>query len=422
MSFKKLHIIEQLPLELGPQLSADSLSVTFATDASLPITLSNDTNFGTPGANTLRTAAMLGVGSTAVSNSNPVPISDAGGTITVDGTVAATQSGAWSVAVTDSVLPDGAATEFTVQGILGYADTTNTFVQSIDGTVAQISGQLPTTIGQAASAGSLSVVLASDQTLDVALPTNAAQEDTLQDVLTATGLTQISVDAIDTKTPALGQALAAASVPVVIASDQTITVSATDLDIRDLSSATDSVAAVQSGAWTVGLPTGAATEAKQDTGNTSVASIDTKTVQQTLGSQAAGAGLAATLSTRHEAAATPVAVRISNGSGFTTPSPTGRTSVELIRNDYAADNVTTAAYVELVASTSAVINQLDVFDSSGQTMVLAIGAAASEVDTYYVAPGGNGKIDLAIAAGSRISVKAVSANATVGELTITALS
>lgn len=50
-----------------------------------------------------------------------------------------------------------------------------------------------------------------------------------------------------------------------------------------LSSGSDSVAAVQSGTWnindisgTISLPTGAATAAKQDTGNTSLASIDTK--------------------------------------------------------------------------------------------------------------------------------------------------
>lgn len=62
-----------------------------------------------------------------------------------------------------------------------------------------------------------------------------------------------------------------------------VTVTATDLDIRDLSSATDSVSAVQSGTWnvnnvsgTVSLPTGASTAARQDTGNTSLSSIDGK--------------------------------------------------------------------------------------------------------------------------------------------------
>jgi hypothetical protein len=80
------------------------------------------------------------------------------------------------------------------------------------------------------------------------LPTGAAT-GTKQD----TGNTSLS--SIDTKLPAKGQAAMAASTPVVIASDQsTVPVSAASLP----------------------LPTGAATGAKQDTGNTSVASIDTK--------------------------------------------------------------------------------------------------------------------------------------------------
>jgi hypothetical protein len=84
----------KLPATLGQKNMANSMAVVIASDQSaIPVSSSNlpttaDTNYGTPGASTLRTASMLGVGSTAVSNSNPVPISDAGGTITVDGTVA----------------------------------------------------------------------------------------------------------------------------------------------------------------------------------------------------------------------------------------------------------------------------------------------------------------------------------------------
>lgn len=93
--------------------------------------------------------------------------------------------------------------------------------------------------------------------------------------------------------------------------------------------------------------------------------------------------------------------------------------VEIIRHDYAGVNVTTAAYVQLIASTAAAISAAEIFDSSGQTMVLAIGPAAGEVDKLYIIPGGNDDIKkVAIPAGSRVSVKAVSADATVGELTI----
>lgn len=99
----------------------------------------------------------------------------------------------------------------------------------------------------------------------------------------------------------------------------------------------------------------------------------------------------------------------------------GRTSVGLVRNVYSTTPVTTAAYVELVASNADVVNELFIFDSSGQTIVLATGAAASEVDKLYIVPGGNGLVPLAIPAGTRVSIKAVSANATVGEISISFL-
>lgn len=105
------------------------------------------------------------------------------------------------------------------------------------------------------------------------------------------------------------------------------------------------------------------------------------------------------------------------------PSPaTGRSSVEIVRNDYTSVNVTTAAYVQLVASTAGMINLLDIFDSSGQTLVLAFGAAASEVDQFNIYPGGNGKVPITIPAATRISIKAVSATASTGEIDINCFS
>lgn len=88
------------------------------------------------------------------------------------------------------------------------------------------------------------------------------------------------------------------------------------------------------------------------------------------------------------------------------------------RNSYSMTPVTTAAYVQLVASTTSETNLLDIFDSSGQTLVLAVGGAGSEVDQIYIVPGGNEKIPLKIPAGSRVSVKAISGNASSGELVI----
>ena len=49
-------------------------------------------------------------------------------------------------------------------------------------------------------------------------------------------------------------------------------------------------------------------------------------------------------------------------------------------------------------------------------MKIAFGAIASEVDQFLVTPGGQGRITVKIPASTRISIKAVSANATVGEI------
>lgn len=97
-------------------------------------------------------------------------------------------------------------------------------------------------------------------------------------------------------------------------------------------------------------------------------------------------------------------------------SDAGNTPLQFIRNDYTSVNVTTAAYVQLIASTSGITNVLEIFDSSGQTLKIAFGAAASEVDQFLVFPGGNGRITCKIAASTRISIRAVSATASVGEI------
>lgn len=80
--------------------------------------------------------------------------------------------------------------------------------------------------------------------------------------------------------------------------------------------------------------------------------------------------------------------------------------------------ILTSSYTQLIASSSLQINEQSIFNSTGETLVLAIGAAASEIDQYYIPPGGNGLMDLKIPSGSRVSVKAVSANTSAGELNI----
>lgn len=103
------------------------------------------------------------------------PITDNGGSITVDGTVAATQSGVWNVGLTGTVpLPTGAATEATLASVLADTATIDSGVASIDGkTPALVSGRVPVDgsgVTQPVSAASLP------------LPTGAATEATLASI------------------------------------------------------------------------------------------------------------------------------------------------------------------------------------------------------------------------------------------------
>lgn len=174
--------------------------------------------------------------------------------------------------------------------------------------------------------------------------------------------------------------------------------------IRALTSA-DVVTADQGGTWnitnisgTVSLPTGAATSANQTT-----------IINQT-------AHLPAALGQTTMSASLPVTLASDQTE---LPASKGRAQANVpARNVYSSTNVTTTAFVQLVASTASATSLIEVFDSSGQTMALATGAAGSEVIQCYIFPGGQGQIPISIAAGTRVSIEAVSANATTGEIDI----
>lgn len=95
-------------------------------------------------------------------------------------------------------------------------------------------------------------------------------------------------------------------------------------------------------------------------------------------------------------------------------SPVGRDSIFLFRNVYSMNNVTTAAYVEITPGLEDDINEIDLFDSSGRTLVLAFGAPGEEEDQFWIVPGGNGTVPIVIPAGTRVSFKAVDATASAG--------
>jgi len=322
------------------------------------------------------------------------------------------------------------------------------------------------------------------------LPTGAATS--------ANQATEISsLSSIDTKTPALGQALAAASTPVVLTAAQITTLtpltsvianagtnlntsalaldstvakdaSLTTLDtsVNTLLKPASTLAAVTTLGnitGTISLPTGASTSANQTnkaqytritdgtddadvtaanalkvdgsavTQPVSAASLPLPTGAATSANQATEISSLSSIDTKVPSNLTVTATRLLvDGSGVTQPvsgtvsatqsgswsvSDLGFTSSEFVRNDYTV-NVTTAAYVQLIASTAAAYQEIEIFDSSGQTLKIAFGAAASEVDKFLVFPGGNGRIKRNVPIGTRISIRAVSATASVGEISL----
>lgn len=270
-----------------------------------------------------------------------------------------------------------------------------------------------------------------------ALPTGAATEATLLSVDSRLATANITLSSIDSDTAAM--VLSLASIDSKLANPMPVSGPLTDAQLR--------ASAVPVSAASLPLPTGAATEATLLSVDSRLSSIDTKlanpmpvsgplTDAQLRASAVpvsaaslplpTGAATEATLSAM--SAKLPAALGAQTISGsmavniasdqIVPVSVSGKDTLSPVRNDYTGTPVTTGAYVQLVASTAAAVSEIEIFDSSGQTLVLALGPAASEVNKVIIFPGGNGRIPLKIPASTRVSVKALSANATVGELDI----
>ena len=153
--------------------------------------------------------------------------------------------------------------DVTQGAIADAAATTDGGSFSVVALIKRLLGKFPGSLGQKTSAASLGVVLASDQS---AVPVAGTFFQATQPVSSAAlplpagaatsanqATTNVSVASLDTKAPALGQALVGASVPVVLPATQI--------------TALTPPAAI----------TGFATAANQTTTNVSLASVDTKT-------------------------------------------------------------------------------------------------------------------------------------------------
>ena len=253
-----------------------------------------------------------------------------------------------------------------------------------------------------------------------ALPTGAstaAKQDT--------GNTTLS--SIDTKTPAL----VGGAVPVVgPLTDTQLRATAVPVSVSNFPASTQvsNFPATQAvSAASLPLPTGAATAAKQPAlGVAGTPSADVLSVQGVTGMTPFKVDGSAT--TQPVSLASVPTHPVTQSGVFTVqPGNTANTTAWLVAqkgrtqanapvyNAYGTTIVTTAAYVQLIASTTAATTFVDIFDSSGQAMILATGAAASEVILAYIPPGGLSTA-LTIPAGTRVAVKALTSTASSGYL------
>lgn len=239
----------------GGSITVDgSVSVSGAVDTELT-TADLDTGAGTD------TRAVVGMvlaasgGGLLVGTANPMPISDNSGSITVDGTVAATQSGTWNITNVSGVvsLPTGAATS-------ANQSTEITSLQLIDDIVHATNGALSKT---AAIGGQLDDASITAATEDNVAPIRITAQRAMHTNLRNNSGAEIGISAAPIRTDPTGSTA------------QPVTDNGGSLTIDG------TIAATQSGTWnitdisgTVSLPTGAATAARQDTQITSLQLID----------------------------------------------------------------------------------------------------------------------------------------------------
>ena len=246
--------------------------------------------------------------------------------------------------------------------------------------------------------------------------------------------TQTTLAALNTKVTAVDTG------SVTVASSALPTGAATE---STLSTLNGKVTACNTGSVTISssaLPTGAATDGKLDTliakdfaTQTTLAALNTKvtacnTGAVTVSSSALPTGAATdakldTLIAKDFATQTTLAAILAKLASGTVIGDVNVNRLDIKNTAYVDFSSTSLPGnatnpVQLVASLSAAIKQIQVFDTGGNFMEVMTGAAASEVRKFVVGPGSNETIDCAIAAGTRVSVRRIdsASAATVGAI------
>lgn len=83
-----------------------------------------------------------------------------------------------------------------------------------------------------------------------------------------------------------------------------------------------------------------------------------------------------------------------------------------IVRDYSTANITDAAWTQIIASTAAIARKVNIFDSSGEIIRVAVGAGGAEADLFRVVPGGIAET-ITVPAGSRVSIRAETGTGTI---------
>lgn len=86
---------------------------------------------------------------------------------------------------------------------------------------------------------------------------------------------------------------------------------------------------------------------------------------------------------------------------------TGNATLYLDSTSVGAVTLNNSGWLEIVSSLANNVNYIEIFDSTGATARLGIGAASSEADLLLDVPGGNGFISVRIDAGSRLAIRAI---------------
>lgn len=80
--------------------------------------------------------------------------------------------------------------------------------------------------------------------------------------------------------------------------------------------------------------------------------------------------------------------------------------------------VDTSDWTEVFASTGATVKFIEIFDSTGEIMLIGVGPASSETVLFRVIPGGGGYAPIQVDGATRISIRAETATPSAGSETV----